>query len=146
MIYSYAISSLSNLVQESNLKNQDYEKGIEYLKELADKYNLNNKLFMKISRYLRFKNTLKHIDNYILLNELPLSTRNDLMFHMYYEVITSFTFFKNFNNLDFINKVILSMKLIRLVKNDLIIKEGDLVEEEFFVKSGLLSLKFNDYK
>ena len=60
---------------------------------------------------------------------------------MYYDVITSFVFFRNFNNLDFINKVILSLKPIRTVKNDILIKEGDLVEEALFIKSGSLSLE-----
>ncbi len=45
--------------------------------------------------------------------------------------------------MDFINKVILALKLIRSVKNDILIKEGDLVEEALFVKSGVLCLEFS---
>jgi hypothetical protein len=59
---------------------------------------------------------------------------------MYDNIIKNFIFFKNFNNADFIVRVILSFKPILAIKNDILIKDGDFVDDIIFIKFGRLSL------
>ncbi len=63
------------------------------------------------------------------------------MYHMFQDVIKSFVFFKNLDNLDFINRVLLTLKRMRAPKNEILVKEGDMIEETIFVKNGILSLE-----
>jgi hypothetical protein len=143
MLYSYAISSLSNYVQESDEKTQKYERSMELLQQMKIKYSLKESTFMKISRFLRYEYKINKIDNNTLLSELPISIRNEIMYHMYRDLIDSFIFFKNFDNLDFINRVLLTLKPIKGIRNEILLKEGDLVEETIFVRRGILSLEVN---
>ena len=60
---------------------------------------------------------------------------------MYKPIIQNFIFFKNFQNTDFIVKVILAFKPIIAYKNDILVNENDLVEDIMFVKKGILSIE-----
>ena len=77
----------------------------------------------------------------ILFDGLPLTLKNNLISEMYKPIIKSFIFFKNFQNTDFIVRVILAFKSIMAYKNDILVNEGDMVEEILFVKKGALSLE-----
>ena len=57
---------------------------------------------------------------------------------MYKPIIQNFIFFKNFENTDFIVKVVLAFKTILAFKNDILVNEGDIVEDIIFVKKGVL--------
>ena len=60
---------------------------------------------------------------------------------MYKPIIKNFVFFKNFQNNDFIVRVILSLKPILAYKNDILVNEGDMIEDILFVQKGFLSLE-----
>jgi CRP-like cAMP-binding protein len=59
---------------------------------------------------------------------------------MYRNIIENFIFFKNFKNTEFIVRVILAFKPILALKNDVLVKQGEFIEEIIFVKNGKLSL------
>ena len=80
------------------------------------------------------------LDRKVIINSLPITLKNSLVYEMYKPIIKSFVFFKNFDNIDFIVKVILNFKPIIAIKNDILIKDGDFVEDLIFVKRGRLSL------
>ena len=52
---------------------------------------------------------------------------------MYESIINNFIFFKNFNNIDFIVRVILSLKPILALNNDILVKDGYFVEILFLL-------------
>jgi hypothetical protein len=60
---------------------------------------------------------------------------------MYEPIILNFVFFKNFDNKDFIVKVLFCFKPILAIKNDILIKDGDFVEDIIFVKKGKISIE-----
>ena len=60
---------------------------------------------------------------------------------MYKPLIKNFIFFKNFDNIDFIVRVILCFKPILAVRNDILIKDGDFVDDIIFVKKGKISIE-----
>jgi hypothetical protein len=62
------------------------------------------------------------------------------MYEMYIDVIKSFNFFRNINNLDFIYRVLISLRPIRAHRNEVLVKEGELVDEMIIAKRGILSL------
>ena len=60
---------------------------------------------------------------------------------MYKPIIQNFIFFKNFENTDFIVKTFLAFKPIIAYKNDILVNDGDMIEDIIFVKKGALSLE-----
>ena len=60
---------------------------------------------------------------------------------MYKPIIKNFIFFKNFQNTDFIVRVIQVFKPVIAYKNDILINDNDMVEDIMFVKQGVLSVE-----
>jgi hypothetical protein len=141
LIYSYAVSVLSRYVQNQDEKTAKFGKRLEILQQFKLKYEIKDEIYLKIARFLRYEYMIYKIDNNTLLSELPVRLRNELMYNMYQDVIQNFVFFKSFDNLDFINRVLLTLKPIKALRNEIIMREGELVDETVFVKMGVLSLE-----
>jgi len=142
MAYSYAVSAFSNFVQKINDKSADFEKKKSILDEIKlSNPNLPDELYERILKHLIYKNTHEKKLKNVLFDGLPLTLKNNLISEMYKPIIKSFIFFKNFQNTDFIVRVILAFKSIMAYKNDILVNEGDMVEEILFVKKGVLSLE-----
>ena len=141
--YSFAVSAISNYVKIMNDKTEKYREKSEILEDIKISYpELSEELYMEIHRYLKFKFKFKEtLDNKVIINSLPLTLKNTLVCEMYAPIINNFMFFKNFDNIDFIVKVILSFKPILAIRNDILIKDGDFVEDIIFVEKGRLSLE-----
>ena len=140
--YSWVISYFSNYVKKTNEQSIEYEKRKLILDEIKlTNPNLSNILYDKILRYLKYKRFHENKDKSIILDCLPLTLKNNLIIEMYKPVINNFIFFKNFQNIDFIVRVILSFRPIFAIKNDILVNEGDFVEDIIFVKKGILAVE-----
>jgi len=142
MAYSWAVSSFSNYVQKINEKSADFEKKKSILDEIKlNNPNLPEVLYEKILRFLKFKNFHEKELKNIIFDCLPVSLKNNLICEMYKPIIKNFIFFKNFQNTDFIVRVILVFKPVIAYKNDILINDNDMVEDIMFVKQGVLSVE-----
>ena len=142
MAYSYSVTAFSNFVQKINEKSADYSKKKTILDEIKmANHNMPQELYERILKYLNYK--YKHEKKYknLIFDSLPVTLKNDLISEMYKPIIKNFIFFKNFHNKDFIVRVILAFKAIIAYKNDILVTEGDLLEDIMFVKKGALSVE-----
>ena len=140
--YSYAVSAVSNYVQKINEKSSDFMKKKSILDEIKlNNPNLPEELYDRILRHLIYKNINEKKQKNIIFDCLPVSLKNDLISEMYKPIIKNFIFFKNFQNKDFIVRVILAFKAIMAYKNDILVTEGDMMEDIIFVKKGVLSVE-----
>ena len=62
---------------------------------------------------------------------------------MYKPIIQNFSFFKEIHNSDFIVKVVTYLKPLLLIKEDIIINEGDFIKEIIFIKKGQIGLNIS---
>ena len=138
--YSYSLTNVSNYVEKMKSKSEDYEEKKKFLDYLQRGNKLNIDVYEKILKHLKYHETHK-LDKNIILDALPLGLRNTLLMEIYKPIVNNFTFFKNISNQFFIVQILISFKPILAIKNDILIKDGDLVEEVFFVKNGKLSLE-----
>ena len=140
--YSWVVSFVSNYIIKINEKSVDFNKKKEILDEIRISHaNFPDDLYDRILRYLKFKNFQEKKFKNIIFDCLPVGLKNSLISEMYKPIIKNFIFFKNFQNTDFIVKVILAFKPIIAVKNDILVNEGDMVEDIMFVKKGVLSVE-----
>ena len=120
----------------------DLESRISILDEIKmTNPNLTKDLYDRILRHLKYKKYFEKKDKSIILDSLPVTLKNNLIVEMYKPIIKNFIFFKSFQNTDFIVSVILSFKPILALKNDILVNEGDIVEDIMFVKKGILSVE-----
>ena len=117
MIYSYAVSALSNYVQSVDSKTLDYQNKIATLEQLRVTHEkMPQELYDKISKFLLYRLHNETKDKNEIIDNLPMVLRNKLIMEMYKDIINNFIFFKNFNNTDFIIQVILALKPIQAIK------------------------------
>ena len=139
--YSFALTSISNYVKVLSDKNEEFHQKCEILDDIRVNYpELSDDLYIRIHRYLKSNLFNDKKDKKLIINSLPITLKNTLICHMYEPIIKNFVFFKNFNNVDFVVRVILCFRPILAVRNDILIKDGDFVEDIIFVKFGRLSL------
>jgi hypothetical protein len=142
LAYSWAVTSFSNYIKKINERTVDFEKKKDILDEIKlNNQNLPDELYDKIIRYLKFKNFHEKKLKNIIFDCLPISLKNDLICEMYKPIIKNFVFFKNFQNTDFIVRVIQVFRPVIADKNDILINDNDMVEDIMFVKEGVLSVE-----
>jgi len=140
--YSWIVSSFSNYIKKINEQSVDLESRISILDEIKmTNPNLTKDLYDRIIRHLKYKKYFEKKDKSIILDSLPVALKNNLIIEMYKPIIKNFIFFRSFQNTDFIVRVILSFKPILALKNDILVNEGDIVEDIMFVKKGILSVE-----
>ena len=140
--YSWVVTSMSNYVKVLHEKTEEYENKCVILENIRQSYpKLSDDLYERIKRYLKYKQDMVKLDKKIVIESLPIGLSNILIYEMYKPIINNFIFFKTFDNIDFIVKVLLNFNPIIADRNDILIKEGDLVEDIIFVKRGRLSLE-----
>jgi hypothetical protein len=99
------------------------------------------KLYNKIQKHLEtVSQQQEKFDTNLLVNNLPYTLKNQLMFIIYGNIIKKFNFFKECENSDFILRILTSFIPMTAKKGAFIIHEGELVDNIIFVKEGRLSL------
>ena len=112
------------------------------LKEIKIEYpNINNNLYDRIKRYLNYTKSESKCNLKFILESLPSSLQNNLIIEIYKPIIRNFQFFKSFENSDFFVKIVTSLKPILSMKEDILIQEGDVIEDIIFIKNGVLTLE-----
>ena len=141
-IYSWIISSVSNYFKKINEKNIKYEAKIQILEEIKLNSHINKSLYNKIIRLLNYrKYHEEETEKNIILESLPNALKNTLLIEMYKTYINEFSFFKGIENRDFIVQIISKLSPIIGTKGDILIQEGEYIEEIIFIKNGILSLE-----
>ena len=140
--YSWLLTYISNYIKKNNEKYIVFEQNLKILEEIKINYpNLSQDLHDRIYRYLIYNKSKYNIDVKKILYYLPSSIQNNLIIEIYKPIIQDFFFFKYFENSDFLVKIVTSMKRSLSMKEDILIQEGDVIEEIIFVKKGVLSLE-----
>ena len=140
--YSWLVSSISNYVKENSKQSEIFTKKISMLNEIKLEHpNMPNELYDKIYLHLEYINQKQKKDKSSLIESLPHTITKSLLYEMYKPIIDNFNFFKNFKNSEFIMRVISKLSPIIAAKNDMLLEQGEIIEETFFVKQGRLGLE-----
>ena len=141
--YSYIISSFGNLFKnqsQSSIKHSNNKKILEEIR--IDYPNMPFKLYNKIYNYIESRTLAeKKLDANMLTNSLPFNLRNVLLLLMYKSCIKNFKFFKNCDNSNFIIQVLSTFVPAVSKKSEILMYEGEMIEEIVIVKDGRLSLE-----
>ena len=133
---------LNNFIPNVTKKNEFLIYEGEMLEKIRLSYpNITFKLYNKIYGYLESKSSsLMKYDINSLIESLPFTLKNNILFTMYNKTITNFKFFKNNNNSVFIAEVLNNFIPNVSKKNEFLIYEGEMLEEIIFIKDGIISL------
>ena len=140
MGYSLTLTNVSSYINKMNSKTEEFENKMKILKDIKENNSLlSMELYEKIRRHIKYQNSGKS-DTRLILEDLPLTLRNNLLLTMYDPVIKNFVFFKNLHYTDFIIQILLKFKPIIAGYGDILFKDGEFIEEVIFIKNGRVSL------
>ena len=140
MGYSLTLTNVSSYINKMNSKTEEFENKMKILKDIKENNSLLTlELYEKIRRHIKYQNSEK-VDTRLILDDLPLTLRNNLLLTMYDPVIKNFVFFKNLHYTDFIIQILLKFKPIIAGYGDILFKDGEFIEEVIFIKNGRVSL------
>ena len=141
--YSWIISSISNGINKENYASINFENECQILEEIRINHKkLPYSLYLNIINHLKCKHYYqKKYDKHLLFNSLPYTLKNNLIFSMYKTPINKFDYFRNVSNSNFLVEVLSCFSPSSALKDDILLKENDLIEEIFFVREGKLALE-----
>ena len=142
IFYSYIISTISNYIKNDSHAKINYNNDLNILENIRVAYpNMKYKLYKNIHKFLESKsNSQEKYDINSLIETLPFTLKNTILFTMYKSAIQNFKFFKKNDNSEFIAQVLNNFIPIMSKKNEFLIYEGEIIEEMIFIKDGRISL------
>ena len=141
--YSWLISSISNSINKESYASINFSNECNILENIRREHReLPFKIYNGIKKHLEYKNFHQQIyDKNLLINSLPYSLKNNLIFSMYKLEIEKFIFFKGISNTNFLSEVLFNFSPLICKKNHILLKENEIIEEIYFVREGGLSLE-----
>ena len=141
--YSFIISTVGDYVKNKSRAKMNFNRDMTKLEEIRIAYpNMPFKLYNKIQQHIqRMLHQNKKFEHNILINSLPYTLRNSVLFEIHKNEIDKFTIFKGCDNSDFILKVLTHFIPITSKKNIVLVGEGEFYENIFFIKDGRLTLE-----
>ena len=142
IFYTYIISTIGNYIKNDSNAKIKYNNDLSILENIRIAYSdMPFKLYKNIRRYLESKSSSQEkYDINSLIDGLPFTLKNNILFTMYKTVINNFKFFKKNDNSEFIAQVLTNFILVISKKNEFLVYEGEMLDEIIFVKDGRISL------
>ena len=143
LLYTFLVSKIGNYLRDESHEQSKLNKDLNILENIRiSNPTMPFKLYTKIKNHLLsiFKKR-KKIGINLLINGIPDAIKNDLLLKIYSNVINEFTFFKNVKNSNFIIQILTSFIPILSKKEEIIILEGEYIQNIVFVKNGRLSME-----
>ena len=145
LLYTFLVSKIGNYLRDESHEQIKLSKDLNILENIRISYpTMSFNLYSKIkSHLLSIFNKRKKTGLSLLINGVPDAIKNDLLFKIYSKVINDFSIFKNVKNSNFIIQVLTSFIPIVSKKEEIIMLEGEIIQNIVFVKDGKLSLEIN---
>ena len=143
IIYTFLISKIGNYLRDESHEHIKLSNDLNILENIRVSYpSMPFKLYFKIkSHLLNISHKRKKTGISILINGIPDTIKIDLLFKIYSKIINEFSIFKNVKNSNFIIQALTSFIPITLKKEEIVLLEGEIVENIIFVKDGRLSME-----
>ena len=139
-LYSCVLSILSSLFEDFQTKEKNNKKNIYLLDEIRNKYHIPNEIYHKVLRYLKYTSLINSKDNNLLMDSLPKYYKSALLYEIHGESLNNLNFFKGKSN-EFKFTAVLFLKELNLIKGEFLIQTGEIVEEFYMVKKGILQIQ-----
>lgn len=139
LLFSFGISYLSFLFASSNILENKFKQKLKILDKIRKKYDVPKNLYRQIKRSIKNMYTKVHLEKFIIYDSLPLVLKRDFILSMHKKGISNLIFFK-FSDKEFIINVLPLLKTHNLLKDDILVSAGGIMEEIYLVNHGILSI------
>lgn len=142
--YSFTIGSLSSLLSSMDSKNATFDQKLNTLIQIRNQYSLDNLLYNRVKRALKYGTAQRDDEKINFLNELPLNLRIELSVIMHKNLVSGIEFFRN-KPIAFIALIGPFLKPFHIGENEYIFHEEEYADEMYFIKEGSVSMVLKEY-
>ena len=142
--YSFTIGSLSSLLSKMDSQSAHLDRKLNTLIQLRSQYNINDELYNRLKRGIKYGLSKYNFDKIEFLDNLPLGLRVELSVIMHRSLVEGIDFFKN-KPARFIAFIGPYLKPRKHGKDEYIYSEGDYADEMYFIKQGNVSLVLKEF-
>ena len=141
--YSWLISNISNGINKQSYASINFSNDSQILENIRKEHrDLPYGVYRGIKKHLEYKHFHQQIyDKNLLIDNLPFTLKNNLLFSMYTEELKKFNYFKGISNTSFLSEVLYNFNPLICKKNEILLNENDIIEDIYFVREGRLSLE-----
>jgi len=142
-IYTFIVSKVGNYLRDQSHEQTKLIEELNILESIRVGYpSMPFKLYTKIKNHLlNISKKRKKKGISLLINDIPETLKNHLLFKIYAKEVSEFSIFKGVKNSSFILQMLTNFISIITKKEDIIILEGELVDNIIFVKDGRLVME-----
>lgn len=128
LMYSFAIGSLTTIVANLDAKSAEVNLKLAILGSLKSEFKIDEEIFQKVRKCIKFDMYKIKTDNDEFLNMLPNKLKSELSKIIHDNVIRKFYFFNN-KDIEFIGYVSQFLSMLRLNKNEVLYNVADVIDE-----------------
>ena len=143
ILYTFLVSKISYYLRDQSHEQIKLNKDLDTLENIRiSNPNMPFKLYYKIKNHLlniskkRKKNGIS-----LLITDLPETLKNNILLTIYSKEIDNFSIFKDVKNSSFVLQVLACFIPIVSKKEEILILEGEYIENIIFVKDGRLAME-----
>ena len=143
IIYTFLVSKIGNYLRDQSHEQIKLIEDLNILESIRVAYPL-----MPFKLYSRIKNYLLNISKKrkkkgisLLINDIPEALKNQLLLKIYSKEINEFLIFKQVKNSSFILQMLSNFITIITKREEVLILEGELIDNIIFVKDGRLVME-----
>ena len=126
--YSFAVGSLSSVFTYLDSKQAKLKERMDILEDIRYEFNLDNEMYIKLKKSLRYDYKRNTTDKYNFLSELPQSLKIELSIIMHHEVVSRIPFFLD-KSPQFLAMAGPLLRPTRVAAGEFIYVEGDTMNE-----------------
>ena len=143
LCYSWLISNISNGINRQSYASINFANDAQILENIRKEHrDLHFEVYKEIKQHLEYKHFHQQIyDKNLLIDNLPFSLKNNLLFSMYTVELQNFDFFQGISNTSFLSEILYNFYPLICKKNEILLNENEIIEDVYFVREGRISLE-----
>ncbi|CAG9335933.1 unnamed protein product [Blepharisma stoltei] len=138
-IYSFFVSSLTNIVISKDDINCKLERKRDIINSLAKQHNISPEFYRKLMDAIEYNQKHDRTDLDALIEDLPINLRTQLLIVIYKQFLENNAFFED-KQAHFVAYIAPLLKPYKAEEGDHIYKTGDLATEIYFIIKGEVAM------
>ena len=139
-LFTYILSAFSSIFYKIDVRAVILRKNLEIFDRLCGDYVIEDNLKQRVKETLRHHYSKSQMEKYNLIESLPFTIKNKLVYIMHKKYINSLDFLAE-KSKEFLFVVLPLFRNVLFLKKEYLIKMGQFFEEIYIVTSGFLSLE-----
>ncbi len=143
--YSFAIGTINSILGTIDKKKLKLTDKLDILEEFKRQYKLNHDIYIRLKKSFKYDYINDESEKIAFLNELPPSLKLEFAVIVHQTMIKKIPFFQ-MRDPEFIASITKFLRPVKYYKNEFLYREGDPIENVFFIVNGSVSLVLPEYE